>query len=228
MTPTTPILEMEAMTKAFPSPAGDVFILRNINLRILPGEFLAITGPSGAGKTTLLNLAALLDCPSAGRVRFNGTDTDHCSETDRNAIRARDVGMVFQNFCLLSRRTVMQNVLFRFRYMDTPISRAVPLAEKALHRVGMLERANQPVRLLSGGEMQRVAIARAIAVSPRLLLVDEPTGNLDRDAAARILETFTRLNQEGMSMILVTHNLELIVNCTRHLQCDGQTLKAAD
>jgi putative ABC transport system ATP-binding protein len=218
-----PILEMEDVSKSFSSPRGPVPVLHRINLCIQPGDFVAITGPSGSGKTTLLNLAGLLDHPSTGRIRFGGQDVSNLTEDELRILRRHRVGMVFQRFCLLSRRTVLDNVRFRFRYLDPLPPETTQLARRALEHVGLQDHADQPARLLSGGEMQRVAIARALALPPDLLLVDEPTGNLDTEAAASVMAHFVNLHQKGVTLVLATHNPAWIPHCTRHLTCrDGR------
>jgi putative ABC transport system ATP-binding protein len=225
-----PILELRAVHKAFPSPHGAVTVLHDVNVSIRPGEFVAVTGPSGSGKTTFLNLAGFLDQPTSGVVRFAGRDgrdpaasrqpaprPDPATEVALARLRRRRIGMVFQRFCLLPRRTVLENVLFRFRYLDTPRPEALALAREALAEVNLTEHAGQPARLLSGGEMQRVAIARAIAVPPDLLLVDEPTGNLDPASAAAVMAQFRRLNRRGITILMATHNPALLADCHRTL-----------
>lgn len=224
MTSHDPILLMEHVSKTFPAPHGPVTVLHNVNLRVHAGDFVSITGPSGSGKTTLLNLAALLDQPSSGRLLLSGNDVQAVDEPARIELRKRRVGMVFQRFCLLPHRTVLENVLFRFRYLDTPPDEALRLARLALAHVDMGPHADQPARLLSGGEMQRVAIARSIALPPDLLLVDEPTGNLDPATGAAIMEHFLRLNQSGITILMATHNPSLAEHTTRHLECHAGTL----
>jgi putative ABC transport system ATP-binding protein len=224
MSPPDPILHMENISKAFPSPRGPVTVLRNINLRVHAGEFVSITGPSGSGKTTLLNLAALLDQPSSGRLLLAGNDVQAVDEPARIELRKRRVGMVFQRFCLLPHRTVLENVVFRFRYLDTPPDEVLRLARLALAHVDMGPHADQPARLLSGGEMQRVAIARAIALPPDLLLVDEPTGNLDPATGSAIMDHFLRLHQSGITIMMATHNPALAEHTTRHIECHAGSL----
>jgi len=216
------VLAMQGVWKSYASARGPVAVLKSVDLRVDPGEFVAITGPSGSGKTTLLNLAGLLDAPSGGRVFFCGQDVSSMDETRLGAIRARSIGRVFQSFCLLPRRSVLENVLFRFRYLDVPRAEALNMARRAIDQVGLAAHADQSVRLLSGGEMQRVAIARAMALPPALLLVDEPTGNLDGEAAGAVMAHFRRLNSQGMTIVLVTHNRALLGGCGRRLACvDG-------
>ncbi len=217
-----PLLRLTNVARAFPAPGGAVAALREASFEVMPGEFALLTGPSGAGKTTLLNLLALLDTPTAGRLWFDGQATDDLSEAQRNAWRAARLGMVFQRFCLLPHRTALENVLFRFRYLPVPRHAARARALAALESVGLAEQVHRRARLLSAGEMQRVAIARAIAHPPRLLLADEPTGNLDQAAAEQVLEIFRRLHTGGLTIVMVTHNEALLKIATRHLRCrDG-------
>ncbi len=217
-----PILRLTHVARAFPALGGPVAALREASFDVMPGEFVLLTGPSGAGKTTLLNLLALLDTPTAGRLWFDGQATDALTEAQRNAWRAARLGMVFQRFCLLPHRTALENVLFRFRYLPVPRHAARARALAALESVGLAEQANRRARLLSAGEMQRVAIARAIAHPPRLLLADEPTGNLDHAAAEQVLDIFRRLHADGLTIVMVTHNEALLKIATRHLRCrDG-------
>lgn len=216
------VLQMENVKKSFPTPYGSVEVLHQVNFSILQGEFVAITGPSGSGKSTCLHLAALLDYPSSGRVIFDGEDVSRLNESEMCNIRKRKVGMVFQKYCLLPHRSVFENVLFRFRYLDYDRADAERQTVQALENVGLIGIANRAARLLSGGEMQRTAIARAIALEPRLLVADEPTGNLDRASAISVMECFQRLNQNGITVLLVTHNEALLGFCSRHLLCrDG-------
>lgn len=220
------LLDMKAVGKSFATPRGAVSVLRDVNLVIKPGEFIAITGPSGAGKSTLLNLAALLDRPTTGEILFEGQNVVSLADQDLDELRKRSVGMVFQRFCLLTRRNVLENVVFRFRYLDITENEARRLALQALEQVGMSAFAEQPVRLLSGGEMQRVAIARAMAWPPRLLLVDEPTGNLDGAATEVVMQHFKQLNEAGVTILMATHNPGLLRYCGRQLSfADGRLLE---
>jgi putative ABC transport system ATP-binding protein len=219
-----PVLSMETVSKVYPTPRGSVTVLRSVNLALGAGEFATITGPSGSGKTTLLNLAALLDRPTSGKVWFRDQDVSRLDEPGLSGIRKHRVGMVFQRFCLLSHRTVLENVLFRFRYLDVPRTEAMELARAALAHMGLAGHADQPARLLSGGEMQRTAIARAVALPPELLLVDEPTGNLDQAAAHDVMCRFVDLNRRGMTILLATHNPALLRYGSRHFACRNETV----
>ncbi|MFH0880086.1 MAG: ABC transporter ATP-binding protein [Lentisphaerota bacterium] len=220
-----PVLEMEGVRQAFPTPSGLVEVLKGVDLMVREGDFTAITGPSGSGKTTILNLAALLNAPTSGRVVFDQTGISTLDEPGLCRLRKEKVGMVFQKFCLLPHRSVLENVLFRFRYMTVSREEALERSMKALERMGIAGKTQQPARLLSSGEMQRVAIARAVALPPRLLVADEPTGNLDRESATSVMRCFKTLNENGLSILLVTHNEELLTFCSQHLVCrSGQLI----
>ena len=214
-----PVLAMHGVWKSFGTPRGPVHVLRGLDLEIAPGSFVVITGPSGSGKSTFLNLASLLDTPTKGTIQFAGRLVSTLDERELCALRKERLGMVFQKFCLLTHRSAIDNVAFRFRYLATPASDVRAAAETALGRVGLAGQADQPVRLMSGGEMQRVAIARAVAQRPDLLVADEPTGNLDRASADSVMEVFQRLHTDGITILLVTHNEHLLRFATRHLVC---------
>jgi putative ABC transport system ATP-binding protein len=209
-------LRLEGVRKAFRGPGGEVEVLRGVDLVLGAGEFGVITGPSGSGKTTLLMVAGLLLPADGGKVEFDGRETSGLDEGERADIRKQGVGMVFQKFCLLPHRNALDNVAFRFRYLDHDAREALRLSTAALERVGLADKAQQAARLLSAGEMQRVAIARALALPPKLLLADEPTGNLDPDSAARVMALFRELNRAGMSILLVTHNPDWVAPGTTH------------
>ncbi len=218
-----PVLEMKAVAKSYPAARGPVTVFTQVSLVIRPAEFVAIAGPSGSGKTTFLNMAGLLDRPTSGEVFVEGRQVSALDEAAVDGLRAHRIGMVFQRFCLLPGRTVRENVRFRFRYAPVSAAQARELAEQAIDDVGLTALADQPARLLSGGEMQRVAIARAVALPPALLLVDEPTGNLDAVSATAVMECFRRLHARGITIVLATHNPALLAYCSRRLMCrDGR------
>jgi putative ABC transport system ATP-binding protein len=219
-----PVLEMSAVGKSFATPRGEARILSGVQFAIRPGDFVALTGPSGSGKSTLLNLAALLDLPTTGQVRLDGEDTSGLDQARLSHLRKHAIGMVFQKFCLLPHRTARDNVLFRFRYLDIDRADAERRTDEALAGLGLEALARQPARLLSGGEMQRVAIARAVALRPRLLIADEPTGNLDREATRLVMDAFQTLNRQGITLLMATHNERLLSYCTRHLECRNGTI----
>lgn len=216
------ILKMAGVSKHYQGPSGTTKALDGVDVEVRRGDFLAITGPSGSGKTTLLNLAALLDRPTSGRLWLEQSEVSGLGEAARSALRKQKIGMVYQSFHLLPNRSVLENVLFRFRYLNIPRTETLRLSEFALEQVGLREKAKQPARLLSGGEMQRTAIARAVALKPALLLADEPTGNLDTTSTNAVMDIFKGLNAQGITIVIVTHNERLLGYCSHHLICaDG-------
>jgi ABC-type lipoprotein export system ATPase subunit len=220
-------MRLDGVRKAFRGTAGDVEVLRGVSLALGAGEFGVITGPSGSGKTTLLMVAGLLLPADGGQVWFDGRETSGLGEGELAEVRKHGVGMVFQKFCLMPHRSALDNVTFRFRYLEHDAREARKFSEAALERVGLADKARQAARLLSAGEMQRVAIARALALPPKLLLADEPTGNLDPDSAARVMALFRELNRAGMSILLVTHNPEWAAPGTKHWTMhDGHLARA--
>ena len=217
-------LRLEGVRKGFRSPGAEIEVLRGVDLSLGAGEFGVITGPSGSGKTTLLMVAGLLQPAEGGKIWFDGRAVSGLGERELAEVRKHGVGMVFQKFCLMPHRSALDNVLFRFRYLAHDPREARRLSEAALERVGLADKARQAARLLSAGEMQRVAIARALALPPKLLLADEPTGNLDPDSAARVMALFRELNRAGMSILLVTHNAEWAAPGTTHWAMHGGRL----
>jgi putative ABC transport system ATP-binding protein len=221
MIDTSPVLELRDVRKSFRSPQGAVDVLRGVRVCITPGEFVMITGPSGSGKTTLLNMAALMDQPTSGEVVFRGDPVSRMDDAALCELRKSGIGMVFQRFCLLLNRSAIENVLFRFRYVDCDAREALGRAEAALDVVGLSDVRDRRAGRLSAGEMQRVAIARAVALRPDLLVADEPTGNLDAATAEGVMDCFRRLNGQGITILMVTHNEGLLRYATRHLVCRG-------
>lgn len=209
--------------KRVPMLKGELTILKGINLEIKSGESVAIVGASGSGKSTLLGLLAGLDTASEGFVAIDGANLQHLNEDGRAALRARDVGFVFQSFQLLPALTALENVMLPLELEGRGDAGA--RAAEYLDRVGLAQRRNHYPRQLSGGEQQRVAIARAFAGSPRILFADEPTGNLDRASGERIAELLFALNrEEGATLVLVTHDLNLARRCARRLRMDSGAL----
>jgi len=222
-----PLVAFRNVEKHFYAPHGRVEVLKGIDFTVESGEFVGITGPSGSGKSTLMNLAAMLDVPSRGVVAFDGMDVSRMADADLCDFRKVRVGMVFQKYCLLPHRSVLDNVLFRFRYVPHDRAEAGKKALQALDLMGLAGIADRPARLLSGGEMQRVAIARAVVLEPRLLVADEPTGNLDGRTAESVMTCFASLNRQGLTVLLVTHNEHLLTFCSRSMRCVDGGLEAA-
>ncbi len=221
-------LRMENVRKTFRTPSGEpVAVLRDVNLQLRRGAFGVVTGPSGSGKTTLLMIAGLLQTFDEGRFQLDGVDIGRLAEKEITRLRQTAVGMVFQKFCLMPNRNVLENVQFRFRYLSVPAREIRERSMEALRQVGLADKAKQAARLLSAGEMQRAAIARALALPPKLLLADEPTGNLDDASATRVMELFHRLNESGMTLLLVTHNPAWLSGRTVHWTMHGGALASA-
>jgi putative ABC transport system ATP-binding protein len=197
--------------------ASELVILQDISLRIMPGEAVAIVGASGSGKSTLLGLLAGLDTPSSGAVRLDGADLFALDEDGRAALRARLLGFVFQSFQLLPALNALENVMLPLELAGEP--RAVELARGMLGRVGLAERLRHYPKTLSGGEQQRVALARAFVARPKLLLADEPTGNLDAATGAGVIDLMFELNaQARTTLLLVTHDEAIASRCARKIR----------
>jgi putative ABC transport system ATP-binding protein len=200
-----PVVSMCGVGRTYSGPPP-VRALHGIDLTIDPGEYIAITGPSGAGKSTLLNLLGLLDRPTAGTCRLDGVDVAVMSERQRSAFRGSRIGFVFQAFHLLPYRTALENVMLAQVYNHRPHSGREDAARSALAQVGLTHRAQALPTTLSGGERQRVAIARAVVNRPRLVLCDEPTGNLDSATSEAVLGLLESLNAMGQTVVVITHD----------------------
>jgi len=200
-----PVLEAVAVSKIYPG-SPPVHALREVSVSARAGEHVALVGRSGSGKSTLLNLLGLLDRPTSGEVRLAGADTGALGDSDRTAVRAGGVGFVFQSFHLLDYRTAAENVEVGLLYAGVPRRERRARALEALDAVGLSHRAYASPSTLSGGEKQRVAIARAIGTRPRVLLSDEPTGNLDSDSADVVLSILDSLKPTGVALVTVTHD----------------------
>jgi ABC-type lipoprotein export system ATPase subunit len=206
--PAPPVVELRAVARTYGSDPP-VAALRGVDLRIEAGDFVAIVGPSGSGKSTLLNILGCLDRPSSGTYLIDGTDVGTLSDAERTAVRARSVGFVFQQFHLLGHRTALENVMLAELYAGGERTGRHERAAAALERVGMAHRSDFLPTKLSGGEQQRVAIARALLGTPRLLLCDEPTGNLDSANTEALLMLFDALARQGLTLVVVTHDEEV-------------------
>jgi putative ABC transport system ATP-binding protein len=202
----TPIIQAGAIVKTYRKANVRIPVLRGIDLRMFEGEFLGVMGSSGSGKSTLLNILGCLDRPTAGSYRLDGVDVLHASDDQLSRLRSRYLGFVFQTFNLIPNLTVFENVELPFLYRSTDLGAVSEQVHAAVSQVGLNGRINHRPAELSGGEMQRVAIARALAIDPKLILADEPTGNLDSQNSKEIMGLFKRLHDQGRTIILVTHD----------------------
>lgn len=218
------VLRTDALTKQVTNGEQQLTILHDINLQIMSGEAVAIIGASGSGKSTLLGLLAGLDLPTSGKVHLDSVDIFALGEDERAALRGKIMGFVFQSFQLLPALTALENVMLPLELARTPDAETP--AKRLLERVGLGQRLNHYPKQLSGGEQQRVAIARAFATNPRLLLADEPTGNLDSATGTQIIELMFELNREhGTTLVLVTHDEALSRRCSRQIRLvDGRLI----
>ena len=201
------IIELNSVTKHYRRGSETITAVNNVTLTVASGEFVAIVGPSGSGKTTLMNLIGCVDKPDTGTLMVDSQETSLLNDHDLTAIRARKIGFVFQQFFLLPTLTALENVQLPALFLRNGERRE--RSAELLERVGLGGRTNHLPSQLSGGEMQRVAIARALVNEPRILLADEPTGNLDSHNAEAILKLFRQLNTSGLTVLIVTHNTEL-------------------
>jgi putative ABC transport system ATP-binding protein len=220
----TAIIKAEALSKVVPlaqeATARELVILKDIDLEVMPREAVAIVGASGSGKSTLLGLLAGLDVPSAGRVALDGNDLFALDEDGRASLRSKLLGFVFQSFQLLPALNALENVMLPLELAGEPD--AEELSRTMLGRVGLGERLRHYPKVLSGGEQQRVALARAFVVKPKLLLADEPTGNLDSETGAGIIDLLFGMNAEaGTTLVLVTHDEALAARCGRIIRLSG-------
>ena len=211
------LIDIAGLGKSYSMMEHEVRVLEDLDMKVQPGEFVAITGASGSGKSTLLHILGGLDRHTSGDYRFAGCDMKTLDDTQLSAIRASEIGFIFQNFNLVQQLSVYENVELPFFYGPEIPSDAGARILAALSKVGLSHRLNHRPSELSGGEMQRVAIARAIVTSPRLILADEPTGSLDAATGEQILAIIGSLNQAGAAVLVVTHNAEVAKRTARQL-----------
>jgi putative ABC transport system ATP-binding protein len=217
------MFQLKQLTKTFRSGDIETTALDRIDLDIEAGEYLAITGPSGCGKSTLLGILGLLDAPSGGEYWFDGRNVAGWQERQLNTLRRGRIGFVFQSFNLIDDLTVSENIALALEYGELPARARRQRVAELMDRLGLTHRASHRPSQLSGGQQQRVAIARAIAARPALLLADEPTGNLDSAHGAEVMRLLRELNQEGTTLVMVTHSLEHAAQASRTLRLlDGR------
>jgi len=226
----SPVIAFEGLSKIYGQGEAAVVALREVSLAIAPGEFVALMGPSGSGKSTAMNIMGCLDLPSAGSYRFEGTAMESLARDERALIRRHYLGFVSQGFNLLARTSALENVELPLRYRRVPAGRRRALALAALDTVGLADWASHTPAELSGGQQQRVAIARAVVSEPRVLLADEPTGNLDTERSHHIMGLLRDLNeQHGQTIVMVTHESEMATYASRVLNFrDGQLAAARE
>lgn len=204
------LLQLKNITKSYGSGASKFDALKEVSLNIKSGDFVSITGPSGSGKSTLMHIIGLLDNPSAGEVLLEGKNISKLDETQLSAIRNKILGFVFQQFNLLPKTSSLENVMLPLLYSDVHLSLREKLASEMLKRVNLEDKAKNLPSQLSGGQQQRVAIARALVNNPKIILADEPTGNLDSRTGREIMDLLHELNRkEKRTVVLVTHDLDL-------------------
>ncbi|PIU33090.1 macrolide ABC transporter ATP-binding protein [Candidatus Shapirobacteria bacterium CG07_land_8_20_14_0_80_39_12] len=220
-----PILELQNVNKAYQLDSQNLQVLKNINLKIKKGEFIAIMGPSGSGKSTLMHIIGCLDTASSGKVIFEKQDVSQLSEAELAQIRNQKVGFVFQSFNLIPRTTALANVELPLIYKGLDIKERKKQAQEVLEKFGLGSRIYHFPNQLSGGEQQRVAIARALVTQPLIILADEPTGNLDSKTGAEIIKIFEYLNKAGNTVILVTHEKDIAEHAKKIIKLhDGQII----
>lgn len=211
----TEILNMQNINKQYTLGEEELHILHDVNLKINAGQFLSILGPSGSGKSTMMNIIGCLDVPTSGTYMLSGNDINDLDEIELAKIRNKEIGFVFQNFQLLPRMTALQNVELPLIYAGIPYAKRQEKAKHILERVGLGDRMKNLPSQLSGGQQQRVAIARALVTEPTILLADEPTGALDQKNGAQVMELFEELNQDGRTIVMITHDIHIAARAKR-------------
>ena len=206
-----PVLELKNISKEFQQPGDKIVVLKKINLRLFKGQCIGLIGPSGSGKSTLLHIAGLLDEPTSGNIYINQDQCENISEENKNIIRKKNIGFVYQNFYLLNDFSAIENVIIPQILNGENFKKAETNAKSILTKVGLSKRIHNKPKELSGGEKQRVALCRAIANKPDIILADEPTGNLDKQNSKNVVQIIKDLvNHYNISFIIATHNLSII------------------
>ena len=219
------MIKTEKLQKIFRTEDVETWALHDVTLEIKEGEFVAIMGPSGCGKSTLLNILGLLDNPTNGSYELNGTDVSKFSEAERTNLRKGVIGFVFQSFNLIDELNVYENIELPLLYMGVPKEERKQRVEEAMKRMDIAHRVKHFPQQLSGGQQQRVAIARAVVANPKIILADEPTGNLDSKNGKEVMDLLTQLNKEGTTVVMVTHSQHDAGYATRTINLfDGQVV----
>ena len=221
---TKPVIRIERLYKEYQTDAGPVPVLKDLELTVMPGEFLAIMGPSGSGKSTFMNILGCLDVPTSGSYSLNGRDVGSQSADELARLRNEVIGFVFQGFNLLPRASLEDNVALPLIYRGIAKAERLAHANEMLEKVGLAAHRNYRPNQISGGQQQRVAIARALVNRPKLLLADEPTGNLDTHTSQDIMALFTELNErDGITVVLITHEPDIAAGAHRLVRlADGR------
>ena len=219
------MIKTENLQKIFKTEEVETWALNNVTLEIKEGEFVAIMGPSGCGKSTLLNILGLLDNPTNGTYELNGVEVSQYTEAQRTNLRKGVIGFVFQSFNLIDELNVYENIELPLLYMGVPKEERKRRVEEAMKRMDISHRVKHFPQQLSGGQQQRVAIARAVVANPKIILADEPTGNLDSKNGKEVMELLTQLNKEGTTVVMVTHSQHDAGYATRTINLfDGQVV----
>ena len=219
------MIKTENLQKIFRTEEVETWALHDVTLEIKEGEFVAIMGPSGCGKSTLLNILGLLDNPTNGTYELNGTDVSKFTEAERTNLRKGVIGFVFQSFNLIDELNVYENIELPLLYMGVPKEERKRRVEEAMERMAISHRVKHFPQQLSGGQQQRVAIARAVVANPKIILADEPTGNLDSKNGKEVMDLLTQLNKEGTTVVMVTHSQHDAGYATRTINLfDGQVV----
>ena len=219
------MIRMHDLTKVYRTSDVETTALSHVNVEVEPGEFIAVMGPSGCGKSTLLNVLGMLDSPDSGTYEFAGENVAGYPENRLAGIRKQNIGFIFQSFNLVDELTVAENVMLPLLYQKVPAPERAGRVQKVLERIGIAHRADHRPQQLSGGQQQRVAVARAVITNPKLILADEPTGNLDSTNGEEVLELLNQLNADGTTIIMVTHDASHSDHASRVINMlDGRIL----
>ena len=219
------MIEMHDLTRVYRTANVETTALNHINVEIAEGEFIAVMGPSGCGKSTLLNIMGMLDSPTAGRYLFAGENVAGYAEKQLADVRKRNIGFIFQSFNLVDELTVAENVMLPLLYQKVAVAERHARLQEVLERVNIAHRADHRPQQLSGGQQQRVAVARAVVTKPRLILADEPTGNLDSANGEEVLDLLNQLNGSGTTIVMVTHDVSHADHASRVIHMlDGRVL----